>query len=87
VYWSHVNENVWQLANDQVASTWLGLQAADPSTVERISITTENGISAIAFAFKEPLDSYREETLEVAMDSMCKLVVLNVMKEITDFGL
>jgi hypothetical protein len=56
------------------------LQAADPSVIERIPITIEDGISAIAFFFKETLDGYGEKTLEVAMDSTCELILYPINK-------
>ena len=70
--WSHINENVWRLTDDQIKSTYLVLQATDPKLVKTLSITTEDGISALAFVFKEPLDQYGEEVLEVGMDSTCE---------------
>ena len=60
------------MADDQIESTCLGLQAADPNTVEMLSITTEDGIDTVAFAFREVLDQYGGEVLEVAMDSTCE---------------
>jgi hypothetical protein len=75
-YWSHINKNVWQLANDQVESACLGLQAAGPSVIEGVPITIEDDISTIAFLFKENLDRYGEQTLEVAMDSTCGLITI-----------
>ena len=71
-YWSHINENVWRRAQDQVESTYLGLKAADPKAIEVLPITTEDGISALAFVFKEPLEQYGGKVLEVAMDSTCQ---------------
>jgi hypothetical protein len=71
-YWSHINENVWRLAHDQIESTYLGLRAADPESIKILPITIEDGISTLAFAFKEPLDKYGGEVLEVAMDSTCE---------------
>jgi len=37
-----------------------------------IPIVQEMGISTIAFALKEPLDSYGGSVAEIAMDSTCK---------------
>ncbi|KIM80510.1 hypothetical protein PILCRDRAFT_26084, partial [Piloderma croceum F 1598] len=39
---------------------------------ETIPITPEPGISTIAFALKEPIDSYGGKTAELAMDSTWK---------------
>jgi hypothetical protein len=47
------------------------LWAADPKYIKNLPITTENSISALAFAFKEPLDKYGKEVLDMAMDSTC----------------
>jgi hypothetical protein len=41
-----------------------------------IPITTETGISTIAFALKEPLDGYGEVTAELAMDSTCRCLII-----------
>jgi hypothetical protein len=47
------------------------LQAANPKYIKILPITTEDSISALAFAFKEPLNKYGKEVLEMAMDSTC----------------
>jgi hypothetical protein len=62
---------VWKLDNDQVKSAVLVLEAEAGTTVERIPIVEESGISTIAFAFKEVVDAYGDRTEEVAMDSTC----------------
>ena len=48
------------------------MKAADPNVIEVLPITTEDGISALAFVFKEPLEQYGGNILEVAMDSTCQ---------------
>lgn len=62
---------MWKLDNDQVKSAVLVLEAEAGTTVERIPIVEESGISTIAFAFKEVVDAYGDRTEEVAMDSTC----------------
>ena len=71
-YWSHVNESIWRLADDQVTSAELVLVEVEGQEVEMIPIVQEMGISTIAFALKEPLDSYGGSVVEIAMDSTCK---------------
>ena len=51
---------------------YLGLHAADSKSIKILPITPEDGISVIAFLFKELLDKYGEEILEVAMDLTCE---------------
>ena len=46
--------------------------AVEGQEVEMIPIVQEAGISTIAFALKEPLDSYGGSVAEIAMDSTCK---------------
>lgn len=67
---------MWRLADDQVASARLVLKAAAGQAVEIIPVTQEDGISIIAFALKEPLDSYGAETAEIEMDSTCKSLAM-----------
>jgi len=50
----------------------LVLAAVEGQEVEMIPIVQEMGISTIAFALKEPLDSYGGSVVEIAMDSTCK---------------
>ncbi|KAF7978602.1 hypothetical protein HWV62_45332 [Athelia sp. TMB] len=71
-HWSHINEAVWRLADDQVLSARRVLDRAAGREVEIIPLTAETGISTIAFAFKEVLDGYGSETAEIAMDSTWK---------------
>ena len=70
-HWQSLNQDVWKLDNDQVKSAVLVLEAEAGTTVERIPIVEESGISTIAFAFKEVVDAYGDRTEEVAMDSTC----------------
>jgi len=76
-YWSHINEAIWRLADDQVESARLVLQAVDGRAIEMLPITPEAGISTIAFALKEPLDGYGNMTAELAMDSTCGSLSIN----------
>ncbi|KAJ7927677.1 hypothetical protein B0H13DRAFT_1537929, partial [Mycena leptocephala] len=48
------------------------LEKYEDLTIEIIPITAEDGISAIAFAFREILDEYGSEVEEIAMDSTWK---------------
>jgi len=77
--WSHVNESVWRLDDDQVVSAKRVLESFDGSATETIPITPEPGISTIAFALKEPIDSYGGRTAELAMDSTCGPLLLFMM--------
>jgi MULE transposase domain len=71
-YWSHVNESIWRLDDDQVVSAKCVLESFNGTATETIPITPEPGISTIAFALKEPIDSYGGKTAELAMDSTCE---------------
>ena len=72
-HWANLNEESWKLDHDQLQSAIKVLKAVDGMTIETIPIQVEDGIAALAFAFKEILDDFSKEILEIAMDSTCKL--------------
>lgn len=57
--------------DDQVKSAIKVLERVDGVDVEIIPIRAEDGISTIAFGFKDILDDYGENITEIAMDSTC----------------
>lgn len=52
------------------------LKRAKDLHIEIISVPTEDGISSLAFSFKNILEDYGEEIIELAMDSTCEAIVL-----------
>lgn len=72
-YWTELNAGAWRLHDDQVKSALAVLEKYEDLTIEIIPITAEDGISAIAFAFREILDEFGSEVEEIAMDSTCKI--------------
>lgn len=71
-HWSKANEGVWKLDDDQVKSAKLLVERVAGKEVEIVALHTEPGMSAIAFALKEPLEEWGEETAEIAFDGTCK---------------
>ena len=69
--WAHLNEDTWRLNDEQVKSAREILENHDGDTIEIIPICAEDGISAIAFGFKEIVDDYGKAITEIAMDSTC----------------
>ena len=47
------------------------LERVDNIDIEIIPVPTEDGISSLAFNFKNILEDYGEEIVETAMDSTC----------------
>lgn len=70
-YWAQLNMDRWRLKDDQVESAQAILKRVDGINITVIPIPPEDGINAIAFAFKDILEDYGEEVIEVAMDSTC----------------
>jgi hypothetical protein len=70
-YWAQLNTDRWRLKDDQVESAIAILKRVDGINITVIPIPPEDGINAIAFAFKDILKDYGEEVIEVAMDSTC----------------
>jgi hypothetical protein len=79
-YWIHLHEEIWRLHDDQVKSALQVLEKYKEEEVEIIPMPSEDGISTIAFTFKEVLDKYSEHILEVAMDSTCKRFNFKLVK-------
>jgi len=69
--WAHLNEDTWRLNNEQVKSAQKILENLEGDRIEIIPVRTEDGISAIAFGFKEIVSDYGKEITEIAMDSTC----------------
>ncbi|KAG9022921.1 hypothetical protein FS837_006091, partial [Tulasnella sp. UAMH 9824] len=67
-HWSKANEGVWKLDEDQVKSAQLLVEQAAGKEVEIVALHAEPGMLAIAFALKEPLEEWGEETAEIAFD-------------------
>ena len=70
-FWSQLHERDWRLHGDQTESALKVLKTYEGLETETIQIDKEDGIEAIAFAFRGALDSYGREVTEVAMDSTC----------------
>ena len=47
------------------------LERIDNIDIKIIPVPTEDGISLLTFNFKDILEDYREEIVEIAMDSIC----------------
>jgi hypothetical protein len=47
------------------------LERVDNVDIEIIPVPMEDGISSLAFNFKNILEDYGEEIIEIAMDSTC----------------
>ncbi|KAJ6506451.1 hypothetical protein DFH09DRAFT_1200157 [Mycena vulgaris] len=71
-YWAEVNSGEWRLDDDQVKSALKVLEKYEDLSVEIIPITAEDGISALAFSFREILDEFGVDIEEIAMDSTWK---------------
>jgi hypothetical protein len=69
--WAHLNEDTWRLNNEQVKSAQKILENLEGDRIEIIPVRAEDGISAIAFGFKEIVSDYGKEITEIAMDSTC----------------
>ena len=50
------------------------LKHTEDLDIEIISVPTEDGISLLAFSFKNILEDYSEEIVELAMDSTCEVI-------------
>ena len=50
------------------------LKRAKDLDIEIISVPTEDGISSLAFSFKNILEDYGEEIVELAMDLTCEVI-------------
>lgn len=68
-----MHEGSWRFDDDQLESTKKLLAKLEGFKIENIPVHEEEGISAIAFAFKDIVDDFGEEMQEIAMDSTCKL--------------
>ncbi|KAF8220084.1 hypothetical protein L208DRAFT_1335813, partial [Tricholoma matsutake] len=60
------------LDDDQVKSALMVLEHEEGLDIEIIPIQTKDGISSLAFSFKNILQDYGEEIIEIAMDSTWK---------------
>ena len=74
-HWAHLHEASWRLDNDQVKSALKVLERVDDINIETIAVPREDGISSLAFSFKDILGDYGEEITEIAMDSTCQYLV------------
>jgi hypothetical protein len=72
-HWACINEAVWCINNNQVISALKVLKwgIADMK-INVIPFQKEDGISMIAFAFREVLDEYGDKIEEIAIDLTCK---------------
>jgi hypothetical protein len=60
---------------DQIQSAIKVLEAVDGMAIEIIPIEIEDGIAALAFSFKDIMDDFGSDILEIAMDSTCELKI------------
>lgn len=70
-HWCSENESTWKRDPDQVASARKIIEEAAGKEVEMISLREEEGMSAIAFALKDPVELYGAQTAELAFDGTC----------------
>lgn len=70
--WLSANEAEWKLDPDQVRSARKVLEKAAGNDVEIVATIEEDGIAAIGFALKEPLEQWGKDTAEIAFDGTCK---------------
>ena len=75
-HWAHIHETTWWLHDDQVTSALMVLKHAEDLHIKIISVPTEDGISLLAFSFKNILEDYVEEIVKLAMDSTCEAIFL-----------
>ena len=75
--WAHINENTWRLNDEQVKSAQKILENHEGNKIEIVPIHAEDGISVIAFGFKEIVDDYGKEITKIAMDSTCLSLLLS----------
>ncbi|KAG9044495.1 hypothetical protein FS837_008065 [Tulasnella sp. UAMH 9824] len=66
--WIKASESVWKLREDQVESARLLVEQAAGKEVELVALHSEPGMSALAFALKDPLERWGDETAEIAFD-------------------
>ncbi|KAJ7712996.1 hypothetical protein B0H16DRAFT_1341846 [Mycena metata] len=77
--WSRMNEEAWRLDDDQVKSAQKLLEKMHGKEIEIIPIRQEEGLHCIAFGFKEVLDGWAEQNEELAMDSTCKIMIIDFL--------
>ncbi|TFK47321.1 hypothetical protein OE88DRAFT_1636709 [Heliocybe sulcata] len=70
--WSHINESLWRLHNDEVTSTRMLLEAIEGIVVENIPVVEVEGRSVIAYAFRDIVEGWAHKTAELALDSTFK---------------
>ena len=69
--WSELNAKVWRLHDDEVKSAQEVLKQADGTDIEMIPITSEEGRSSFAYALKDVLAAWADNTVELCVDSTC----------------
>lgn len=70
--WTKENEGAWKLDDDQVISAQKLIEKHAGKEVILVSTRNEPGMVALAFALKEPLEKWGEQTLEIAFDGTCE---------------
>jgi hypothetical protein len=78
--WAHLHKATWWLDGDQVRSSLKLLEWVQDLNIDIILVLVEDGISSLAFGFKNILSDYGEEVTEIAMDSMCKQLSLGILQ-------
>ena len=66
------NQSVWKLDDDAVVSAWKVLERYEGMKTEVIPLPDEAGMSSIAFALKDCMDAWAQNTEELAIDSTCE---------------
>jgi hypothetical protein len=78
VYWALLNRDAWRLHDKQLVSALKVLDKFNDIKIEVILIPAEEGISALAFAFKEVFDTVGSEVQEITMESTCTQTLLQI---------
>ncbi|CAK5267884.1 unnamed protein product [Mycena citricolor] len=71
-HWSDINKANWRKKDDQVASAAALLAEYDGLAVDVIEIKPEDGLSTIAFSFRDIINDFGVDTQSIAMDSTWK---------------
>jgi hypothetical protein len=71
-YWMELNQKIWRMKDDQIASAQAYLAKHDGQEIDMIPLDQESGIMSMAFSIRCCIKLYGKKTEEIAMDSTCK---------------
>jgi hypothetical protein len=72
VHWAHLHKATWRLDNNQVKSALMVLKCEEGLNIEIIPIPTKDGISLLAFSFKNILHDYGGDHQDSYGFNMCE---------------